>query len=405
MTAGVMHAAGQQPMTPQTAGMGFANGQKQQMGPTRPQQHQHQHQHQQQQHPYQPQQPPQQQMQVQQQQQQQRQQTSPQMGSAGWSFLGKLDILRAICPPLRSPGQGAAAFEARGPLIVVEGDVPLMLKEVTAVIQKALSISGECAVRTWAENAAAEDGGDDEAVAGKGFASPIARYMARMLRWHKTSEELVRYMTTHPSSNSSSGSGASSERGDDKNHAGPSKEKEREVPREKSSTSEAQQHHHHHRDPNARLLPVAVVSDGYSLTASDKWAATLPITDAYRLDDHWRWVATLWRGIVGADLTVYVKRISAAAAATGDEEQGSNNSVEFANADHSVLVLRMADDGQGRGGMDEKLERRLGFEIMEWVRSGGFKTGVGAGADGGVAASAAAPGPAAGKRPWVSHSS
>ena len=122
-------------------------------------------------------------------------------------------------------------------------------------------------------------------------------------------------------------------------------------------------------------------------------------------------MATLWRGIVGADLTVYVKRISAAAAGTpGDEEQGSNNSVEFANADHSVLVVRMVDDGQGRGGMDEKLERRLGFEIMEWVRSGGFKAGVGAGADAGAgaaggAASATASGPAAGKRPWVSHSS
>ena len=79
--------------------------------------------------------------------------------------------------------------------------------------------------------------------------------------------------------------------------------------------------------------------------------------------------------------------------------------MEFANADHSVLVVRMVDDGQGRGGMDEKLERRLGFEIMEWVRSGGFKAGVGAGAgpdaSAGVAPSAAI---AVGKRPLMSIS-
>ena len=178
----------------------------------------------------------------------------------------------------------------------------------------------------------------------------------------------------------------------------------------RGDSSTASKPGHQHQSPNSRLLPVAVVSDGYSLTAADKWAEALPINDAYRADDHWRWVATLWRGIVGADLTVYVQQMPAEEKAAGEEQNGGNggaNCVEFANADHSVLVLRMADDGQGRGGMDEKLERRLGFEIMEWVRSGGFKAGVGAGAGADAGASSASSSTAATtatERPWTSIS-
>ncbi len=298
--------------------------------------------------------------------QQPQQQHSPQMGLR-WSFLGKLDILRVISPPLKSPGPGQPPLEARGPLIAVEGAVPFMLKEVTTVIKKALSISGECAVKIWSEDKeltsgagegnGVESSSDDKAALegeiGKGFVSPIASYMTRMLNWHKTSGELVKYLTTHPSKNTP----VSGDSSDDLGSTAAGEE----------VSGEGTAH------PDQKLLPVAVVSDGYSLTASDKWANTLPINDAYLADDHWRWLATLWRGIVGADLTVYVKRTTVA-----DEEMrggGGQNCVEFANAEHSVLVLRMVDDGRG---MDEKLERRLGFEIIEWVRTGGFKADVAA---------------------------
>ena len=279
---------------------------------------------------------------------------------------------------------------------MVEGAVPFMLKEVTTVIKKALSISGECAVKVWSEseesNPAEQGNGTDPGSSGNSekkneiandekegerFTSPIAKYMARILQWHKTSGELVRYMTTHPS-NINTSTGASIGNGAKEKESGSSTEK---GPSEgDSTTSNPPPPPYTHTYGDQKLLPVAVVSDGYSLTASDKWAGALPINDAYRSDDHWRWVATLWRGIVGADLTVYVKPI--APTAGGDEEMRPAT-VEFANAEHSVLILHVVDDGRGRdgggagaaagGGMDEKLERRLGFEIMEWVRSGGFK--------------------------------
>ncbi|WP_206700440.1 hypothetical protein, partial [Actinomadura sp. RB99] len=69
-----------------------------------------------------------------------------------WSFMLKLEVLRSISPPLRPPGPGGPHFEIRGPIIAVEGAPTPILKEVAAVIEKALSVSPEFAVRVWSED-------------------------------------------------------------------------------------------------------------------------------------------------------------------------------------------------------------------------------------------------------------
>ncbi|KAI0414982.1 hypothetical protein F5X98DRAFT_365497 [Xylaria grammica] len=310
-----------------------------------------------------------------------------------WSFLLKLEVLRSISPPLRPPGPGGPHFETRGPIIAVEGAPTPILKEVAAVIERALSVSAEFAVRVWSEDTSTaiahsspephasgsgsseangnnsnndanyssvvggnkggseNSGGSSNAVAATAqrktspLISPIANYIARMLKWHKTSEDLIRYITSYPpqaqaQANADSGSDAAAASSSNDNATPPTR------------------------------LPVAILSDGYSLTFSDRYAGSLHVNDAYRADDHWQWVATLWRGVAGADLTVYVKRAAAddAVAAGGSS---SSNSVEIAAP--GVMVLRMPDAGR----VDEKLERRLGFEIAEWVRGGSFMAGFG----------------------------
>ncbi|KAI0444473.1 hypothetical protein F4803DRAFT_560836 [Xylaria telfairii] len=296
-----------------------------------------------------------------------------------WPFLLKLEVLRSISPPLRPPGPGGPHFEVRGPIIAVEGAPTPILKEVAAVIERALSVSAEFAVRVWSEdtstaiahsspephassNAEANGdgpdhgssnnnnnnikGGPDNGNSGVGVAaqkkssssliSPIASYVARMLKWHKTSEDLIRYITNHPPPHQSSSDGAANLKSD-------------------AATATS----------SSGRLPIAILSDGYSLTFSDRYAGALHINDAYRADDHWQWVATLWRGIVGADLTVYVKRTTA----DEDRSGAGNNSVEMAGP--GIMVLRITDGAR----VDEKLERRLGFEIAEWVRGGSFMAG------------------------------
>lgn len=288
-------------------------------------------------------------------------QRQPQQVPSSWSFLLRLEVLRSISPPLKPPGPGSPPFETRGPLIAIEGATPSILKEVASVVEKALSVSGEYAVKTWTDdtpispstgtaegrnnsNSKAGTGGEKQQETtedssskrhGPGLISPLATYVARILKWHKTSEELIQYMTNHPPPPTKPGTEtrASAKAAEDSSKSNP-------------------------------RLPVAVIADGYSLTVSDRYASLLHVNDAYRADDHWQWVATLWRGIIGADLTIYVKKAAEA------ETQG-NHCVEFANP--GVMVLRMAEGGKG---VDEKLERRLGFEIMEWVRSGSFKAGV-----------------------------
>ncbi|KAI1652228.1 uncharacterized protein F4817DRAFT_363108 [Daldinia loculata] len=280
-------------------------------------------------------------------------QPQPQHALPRWPFLLKLEVLRSICSPLKPPGPGGPLFETRGPLIAIEGAVPAILKEVAAVVEKALSVSGEYAVKTWTEDTQTQlrpvetDGrnnsntSENEQVIrenspprGSGFLSPLATYVAKMLKWHKISEDLIKYITSHPPSTSTT-HGETGENSMDVQVSPKTK------PR----------------------LPVAVVSDGYSLTVSDRYASSLHVNDAYRADDHWQWLATLWRGIVGPDLTIYVKR-------TAEAEAQGNSLLEFANP--AVMVLHVAEGGKG---VDEKLERRLGFEIMEWVRSGSFKAG------------------------------
>ncbi|KAI0392441.1 hypothetical protein F5Y17DRAFT_467535 [Xylariaceae sp. FL0594] len=308
-----------------------------------------------------------------------------------WPFLLKLEVLRSISPPLRLPGPGGPVFETRGPIIAVEGANSALQKEVAAVIERALSVSTEFAVKVWSEdtstpiahsspephtnnmasldaivlengNVVSSNGNskttsEDWASIGathsqkkQSLISPIANYVARMLKWHKTSEDLVRYVTSHP-------------------------------PPPPVDTKEG-----NNNEKTRRKLPVAILSDGYSLTFSDRYASSLHVQDAYRADDHWQWVATLWRGIVGADLTVYVKRLSPSSAVSSPIADGNGNStsgggggVEMAGP--GIMVVRVpavpaAAESEGGGGrIDEKLERRLGFEIAEWVRGGSFMAG------------------------------
>ncbi|KAH7021182.1 uncharacterized protein B0I36DRAFT_393436 [Microdochium trichocladiopsis] len=268
------------------------------------------------------------------------------------SFLGKLEALRSIHPPLST--QQSRSSETRGPVIAVEGADIDVIRAVSRVIETALLVSQDCAVKVWSDESLASvyDNLEDRTQAS------LPKYMSKMLRWHETSEELVNYITHHPPKQAAAGQSAASVAVD------PSK------------------------------MPVAIVSTGYSLTISDRWAAALQqpgLMEPYSDEEHWRWIAALWRGIVGADLTIYVR-----------ERQGSSNDAAGSNGGHGGVELltasavsasnsptgasggptRAAQSGEdacvmvvtlekGRG-LDEKLERRLGFEIMEWVRGGGF---------------------------------
>ena len=79
----------------------------------------------------------------------------------------------------------------------------------------------------------------------------------------------------------------------------------------------------------------------------------IPINDEYAPIDHWQWMATLWRGIIGPDVTVYTTRADTA-------EIEILGTVQV-NKEQFSIILRVPETGK----MDEVTARRLGFEVLE----------------------------------------
>lgn len=288
-------------------------------------------------------------------------------------YMNKLDVLRKISPPLGPPAPGSPVVETRGPVIAIEGASAALMREVKPVIERALRQSGECETKTWTDSASANqedassargnkgDGEDTEMSGardkdkdsaesrsgslGSGSAGSITNkkdasdtagpsshamgtfnYLQTIMEWHSKSAEIVKHITTkQPAPDSSS----------------------------------------------KPILPVALIPDGFSLTLSDKFASTVAITDPYSPVDHWQWMATLWRGIVGPDLVVYIR------ASTSEELVRSGSSAVEYRAP-GIMIVRVDAE---KGTIDEKTERRLAFELMEWVRAGSFRDGYSFGDD------------------------
>lgn len=136
---------------------------------------------------------------------------------------------------------------------------------------------------------------------------------------------------------------------------------------------------------------------------SDAAAVAIPINDAYAPVDHWQWMATLWRGIVGADLVIYVKAVHMGHA-TPLEREGAEEMARFGAVEvrrdcgpWAVIVRvpigpgirredgtevvegasaaqRYAVAGENRR-VEEATLRRLGFEVSEIIRGEFGKNG------------------------------
>ncbi|KUJ13281.1 uncharacterized protein LY89DRAFT_651404 [Mollisia scopiformis] len=262
-------------------------------------------------------------------------------------YVNKIKVLTKISPPLSPPGPGSPAQEVRGAVIAVEGGDKELLCEIGSFINEYLSKDPSFAVKVWGTEASpcpfkpTATPTTDTAMADS--SNPLAvpepaettddtdsfvEYLSIISQWHKKSDEISKYITTAP----------------------PSPPTDTDI----DTTPAA---------PRPKILPVALVPNGFSLTTSDTYALRIPINDSYAPVDHWQWMATLWRGIVGPDLTIYVTRV-------GPDEMNRLGGVEI-RSDCGAIVVRIAETGK----MDEKTARRLGFEVVEIVRN--IETGFG----------------------------
>ena len=127
--------------------------------------------------------------------------------------------------------------------------------------------------------------------------------------------------------------------------------------------------------------PISIIPN-YSLHTSNSVACLIPLgtCDPYSPNDHWQWTATQWRGIIGPDLTIYVRGAVAG--------ESGRPSVEIEGVDGrpdvGLFVVRRTKN-EGQEGVIEARDagvqveasvlRRVGFEVSEWVRA--FRTDTG----------------------------
>ncbi|KAG8627537.1 hypothetical protein KVT40_005020 [Elsinoe batatas] len=114
------------------------------------------------------------------------------------------------------------------------------------------------------------------------------------------------------------------------------------------------------KEEKRRLL----VLRGYVLTATNLFAARIPLTGNYDPKGHWEWTACLWRGIVAPDVIIYIKDV--------DGKEGVDlGGCEVLDDGRLIVVRRYRGetDKTGVEGVQAGALRRLGFEVGEWLRS------------------------------------
>lgn len=270
-------------------------------------------------------------------------------------YLNKLRVLDKISPAFAPPNAMGPEIETRGAIIAVEGPDSRLLEQVGAALHRGLLSLSEMDVRTWVDGASETSRPTEEHTRMGGSSAGNSRknsqegpvladmyvdYMQKMVHWHEKSRQIVKHVTTLPlaAADGVPGGRRGSEAGE---MAAP---------------------------PTGGVvkMPVALLPAGFSLTISDRHACQIPIADSYLPVDHWQWMATLWRGIVGPDLVVYVKPCV-------EEELSRGGAVELRG--NELMIVKVL---QGSG-FDEKMDRRVCFEVVEWLRGSSFKAGFGFG--------------------------
>lgn len=262
----------------------------------------------------------------------------------------KLSILAGICrtaPPLDRDGPPG---DTRGAFIAVEGPDARLLQAVGAIVEKALVACGEMELKVWRNELLGHESSVEPSPLSRGGGSKFGDLFEPCFHavslWQKKSKQIGRHITGKAALMPS----AEEQRADGERVAAQARPAEARTPPDqgKGTASRAR-------------IPVALAKEGFSLSVSDKYARAMPIRDAYSPLDHWQWMATLWRGTVCPDLVVYVTH-------DDGDETGSRRAVELSRR-MGLMLVRVPAGVE----VDEGLERRIAFEVMEWMREGSFR--------------------------------
>lgn len=336
-------------------------------------------------------------------------------------FFNKLKVIRQVARRIDESYLSTPGHHIRGTILAVEGDDPQAVDGVMASLSDILQRSGEFDVRCMSGPAAPSSSQGE---------CDFKDYMSEILQWHEKSRHIVDFITgveyarnetpaqamaggsmpvvkqeyislddqemetsTHSSSSDTEIPSAAS--------AACRKDSQETLRERMRAASVASTGMGQSRDctpntassHNLRTTPVSehsskshkiplLLINNHILHATNVWSSSIPITDSYSPVDQWRWFASLWRGIIGADVTVYIKALGNGGTAgvingtSGGGVGGSsgNGDVEAKKTtcktpaveikeEFGTIVVRQ--DGER---IDDSAVRRVGFEVGEWVR-------------------------------------
>jgi hypothetical protein len=253
-------------------------------------------------------------------------------------YQNKIKLLGRISLPYKATSPLSPIPRVRGAIIAVEGDDVTAVKELSQWLYERLIKDSESQYRPRIVEPPKIPNDED---------ITFEDYLDLIKDWHGKSQEMVKYIITPVDSPTSSQDATMSDKELGKADI--------DLDRKDSAT------------PSDSLTPVAaspasteksatkpvIILPTFQLAASVAYASRIPIQDAYSCTDHWQWMATLWRGTVGPDLTLYVK--------THEKESGGFKP----EMDDAVRCLTISKEKDGKF-TDADL-RRVGFEVCEFI--------------------------------------
>ena len=305
--------------------------------------------------------------------------------------IGKLGQLRRIAPPIKTPAPDTPAYRVRGSIIAVEGDDRNASDAMLAQLETYLRRNDEFDVRVLT---GPRDPKTDPT---------LKDYLDMVSEWHVETKKMIDFVTgveyqkadelrareTAAERETSSkadtagepmetdleeGEVVENEKDGEKSSQPTEQEQELEKKKEEMAAAvEREARRQSAAAENSAKIPLLLVSS-YILSASNAWSSALPIEDVYSPADHWAWSATLWRGIIGADLTVYVRNIDREreepmSAGPNSGPSPMEKKVEMKDDVGALLVKREG------GKVEDGAVRRVAFEVGEWVRTQSLQSG------------------------------
>ncbi|KAH4225989.1 hypothetical protein HBI06_111250 [Parastagonospora nodorum] len=259
-------------------------------------------------------------------------------------YQNKIKLLGRISLPYKEPSPLSPAPRTRGAILAIEGDDVVAVKELSQWLNDRLAKDTESQYRPRLVEPPQAPIEQD---------SSFEEYLDLIKAWHGKSKEMIQYITTPVDSPPSSQDTVMADKDSDKDT-----EKElSDIDRKDSATSsDSPALAAASTSPSLDAASVAkpiVILPTFQLAASVTYASRIPIQDAYSCTDHWQWMATLWRGTVGPDLTIYVKMYEKDAGVSKPEMDDANR----------CLTIGKEKDGR----FSDADLRRVGFEVSEFI--------------------------------------